>query len=74
MSRTKKGAKGSGYEYWAGRPGDEKKQTHRLERIEGKNEVREELKELQIAIPDKDFQEALNASIAKYDSTLEKLK
>jgi len=49
MSRTKKGKKGPGYEYWSKRPGsnkcgsapgkDSKDFTHRAERREGKNEA-----------------------------------
>lgn len=45
MSRSRKGSKGPGHEYWSKRPGglgggllgkETKKITHRLERIEGK--------------------------------------
>jgi hypothetical protein len=45
MSRTKKGSKGPGYEYWTARPGNKqggrpckftKKQTHKAERRLGK--------------------------------------
>lgn len=53
MSRTKKSKKGPGYEYWSKRPGsrnhgtapgrESKKLTHRLERIEGKDEIVEQL-------------------------------
>lgn len=51
MSRTKKGKKGAGFEYWSRRPtkfkyadpGKEtKRNTHRLERQEGKQEARQE--------------------------------
>jgi hypothetical protein len=49
MSRTKKGAKGPGYEYWSKRPNSmsapgkiSKKRTHRLERIESKKITKEE--------------------------------
>jgi hypothetical protein len=48
MSRTKKGAKGPGYEYWSKRPmagqspGKEtKKLTHKIERLENKKKTRE---------------------------------
>lgn len=50
MSRTKKGAKGPGYDYWSKRAGnhpcvghgkDVKKHTHRLERIEGVKQTKE---------------------------------
>lgn len=45
MSRTKKGKKGPGHEYWSKRPGNKgggipgkeiKKRTHKLERLEEK--------------------------------------
>jgi hypothetical protein len=43
MSRTRKGSKGAGHEYWSKRPNsmsvpgkESKKRTHRLERIEDK--------------------------------------
>jgi len=48
MSRTNKGSKGSGFEYWSRRPTkyrfadpgkDTKRNTHRLERQEGKREA-----------------------------------
>lgn len=46
MSRTNKGSKGCGYEYWGRRPGkstvpgkDTKRFTHRIERQEGKQEA-----------------------------------
>lgn len=45
MSRTKKGIKGPGHEYWGKRPGPidpgkySKKVTHKLERIDNKKEV-----------------------------------
>lgn len=55
MSRTKKGKKPPGAEYWGKRPiarnhganpGPEtKKLTHRMERIEGKNQIKRELKD-----------------------------
>jgi hypothetical protein len=55
MSRTKKGAKGPGYEYWGRRgypsvrmatPGrDAKMATHRLERRDDAKAEREELQE-----------------------------
>lgn len=51
MSRSRKGDKGCGFEYWSKRPGTKKtggspgkfskKYTHRLERIEGKKESEE---------------------------------
>jgi hypothetical protein len=49
MSRSKKGSKGPGYDYWPNRLGntgaqghgpDVKKRTHRLERVAGKKEAR----------------------------------
>ena len=48
MSRTRKGSKGPGYEFWSKRPGKgrmssgpyAKLLTHRAERQEGKEEVR----------------------------------
>ncbi len=50
MSRTKKGSKGAGYEYWSARPGnkgggnglgkDAKKLTHKRERAQQKDEDR----------------------------------
>lgn len=53
MSRSKKGQKGPGYEYWSRRPGSSKSgcspgrvakaRTHALERIEGKEEVRDQV-------------------------------
>lgn len=56
MSRTKKGAKGSGYEYWTARPGNEsggyplgketKKRTHKAERKENRKEANRELKNI----------------------------
>lgn len=54
MSRTKKGGKGPGCEYWSARPGNRcggspgastKRFTHRAERQEGKQEVRARQKE-----------------------------
>lgn len=48
MSRTKKGAKAAGYEYWSARPGNRhggvagarsKRKTRRAERRTGKKEV-----------------------------------
>lgn len=55
MSRTKKGSKGVGYEYWGKRPLSRncganpgkvtKKLTHRLERIEAKAQIRKEIEE-----------------------------
>jgi len=56
MSRSIKGAKGPGYEYWTNRPGNRlganrptsgkwgKKRTHRLERLINRSIVREEKK------------------------------
>lgn len=55
MSRSKKGSKGPGYEYWSRRPGnfdgpkpgrESKKVTHRLERAEKKRTVHREQKGL----------------------------
>lgn len=52
MSRTKKGGKGPGFEYWTARPGNRcggtvgkstKTQTHRAERRQGKDVARKEL-------------------------------
>lgn len=53
MSRTKKKQKPPGYEFWSKRPMSNKhgadpgkitkKRTHRLERIEGKKEIKKEL-------------------------------
>lgn len=54
MSRTRKGAKGAGYDYWTKRLGntgaqgygpDVKKRTHRLERIANKKAAQKEQKE-----------------------------
>jgi len=52
MSRTKKGSKGPGYEFWSRRPNkgrdpgkDTKKNTHRLERKAGKQEAQDGQKE-----------------------------
>ena len=51
MSRSKKGSKGPGYDYWSRRAGnhlcvgygkDVKKRTHRLERIQGNNEPKKD--------------------------------
>jgi len=48
MSRTKKGTKGAGYEYWGRRPckflfcppgRETKRHTHRMERAEGRREA-----------------------------------
>lgn len=50
MSRTKKGSKSPGEEYWTKRPGNKwgqtpgsfaKKRTHKMERQEGKKEAEE---------------------------------
>lgn len=53
MSRSKKGKKSPGYEYWSKRPiaknhgavpgRETKTRTHRLERLEGKKKVKEQL-------------------------------
>ena len=53
MSRTKKGKKQPGYDYWSKRPGthkggmdpgkSSKKLNSRLERIEGKEEIKKQL-------------------------------
>lgn len=47
MSRSKKGSKGPGHEYWSKRPGSmavpgefSKNRTHRLERLEAKKAAR----------------------------------
>lgn len=55
MSRSKKGGKPPGYNYWSKRPGTHKggmdpgkfskKLNARLERIEGKEEIKKELEE-----------------------------
>jgi len=53
MSRSNKGKKGPGYEYWSRRPGNktggipgkETKKTHRLERLESKKIIRKESEE-----------------------------
>lgn len=52
MSRTKKGAKSPGYDFWSRRPhsGDGygpvvKQLTHRVERQRARDEVRQQLKE-----------------------------
>ena len=55
MSRTKKGGKGPGYEYWSARPGNRcggtlspnggkhtKKRTHKAERQQGKQESKDD--------------------------------
>lgn len=53
MSRTQRGGKGPGYEYWSRRPGNQgggaigkiaKRITHKIERRLGKNETNKELK------------------------------
>lgn len=57
MSRTRRGGKGPGYEYWSARPFNQaggtisphggkhtKKRTHKAERAEGRAEAREESK------------------------------
>lgn len=53
MSRTKKGAKGSNYEYWSRRPAkcrqpgkENKKILHGVERAKAKQEVHKQGKEL----------------------------
>jgi hypothetical protein len=54
MSRTKKGGKGPGYEYWTARPGSRcggspgaatKRLTHRSERQDGKQDIRTQQKD-----------------------------
>lgn len=52
MSRTKKGAKGAGYEYWSKRPNSvsppgrkSKKITHKKERAQNKDITKRELKD-----------------------------
>lgn len=54
MSRTKKGSKPPGYDYWSARPHSQspagritKTLTHRSERQQSKGLVRKELKELE---------------------------
>lgn len=56
MSRSKKGSKGPGYDYWTPRPGnngcqgygpDMKRRTHRLERLEAKEQARKEQENLE---------------------------
>jgi hypothetical protein len=51
MSRTIKGGKGSGYEYWSARPFNKnggclgaftKKRTHKAERVQGKKECKDD--------------------------------
>lgn len=55
MSRSKKGGKGCGFEYWTKRAGNKdcpppgkysKKRTHKLERLEDKKLVKEEKEKL----------------------------
>lgn len=53
MSKTKKGSKGPGYEYWSKRPlagsppgKDTKKKTHRIERAANKALTRKETREI----------------------------
>lgn len=50
MSRTRKGSKGSGYEYWSKRPmaganhgAKTKRLTHKLERLEAKQDIEEQV-------------------------------
>lgn len=53
MSRTRKGSKAPGYDYWSARPGNRhgalgygpyaKRRTHRLERQSGKKTTRADL-------------------------------
>jgi hypothetical protein len=54
MSRSRKGSKGPGYDYWTPRPGnngcqgygpDVKRRTHRLERIQDKKIIKKELED-----------------------------
>jgi hypothetical protein len=52
MSRTEKRKKGPGFEYWGKRPGKDtipgrasKTATHRLERLEAKKKIKEQLDE-----------------------------
>lgn len=52
MSRTKKGAKGAGYEYWSKRPlagdppgAETKKRTNRIERRKRKVDTKKEVEE-----------------------------
>jgi hypothetical protein len=57
MSRSKRGSKGPGYDYWTRRLGNNgcqgygpyvKRRTHRLERLESKKIVQKERKDLGI--------------------------
>lgn len=62
MSRSHKGSKGPGYEYWSKRPcagltpgAETKRMTHKLERLEAKEEISNIIKEIireEIAEPD----------------------
>ncbi len=52
MSRSQKGSKGPGYEYWSRRPmagmnpgAETKRLTHKLERLEAKDEIKEQIEE-----------------------------
>jgi hypothetical protein len=53
MSRTVKGSKAPGYDFWSRRPGGkcgygkyEKQKTHEMERMQDKEIIRDELKAL----------------------------
>lgn len=55
MSRTIRGSKGAGYDYWSRRPmsgmGHDvslKRLCHRIERQQGRNEVRQQMEELEV--------------------------
>ena len=68
MSRTRKGSKGPGYEYWSKRPmagmnpgAETKRMTHKLERIEAKDQIKEQLQDdgLEHDFIDQEVDEAL---------------
>ncbi len=53
MSRSIKGSKGPGYEYWSKRPmagmkpgAETKRMTHKLERLEAKDNIQDELTDM----------------------------
>jgi hypothetical protein len=60
MSRTSKGGKGGGYEYWTARPFNRggsrpgaysKRRTHRAERQQGKQEAEQQQKDHAVEYP-----------------------
>lgn len=70
MSRTIKGSKGPGYEFWSKRPGGwggrgayAKLQTHRIERQQHKKEAREAC----AAAPDMLMDKILDDDLSDYD-------